>query len=195
MPPGAIGSQRLLRGGPLSGYTQPVELRVPAEVEVGLAAAGQFTTPQLGNPVVGLQVGYVYRFRVTNLFDRPGVEVFPTVELIDRLYPPPGAALKFPVPIDITAEELEMAARGMFVTRVIYVEDPNQALPTDEVDGRTTWFEVGEGEDPLEVADLAGRPIAILRLGGRDLTQAAGQGFATYGCPPIVEYHRNPSAE
>lgn len=195
MPPGAIGSQRLLRGGPLSGYTQPVELRVPAEVEVGLAQGGHFSTPQPGNPVVGLQVGYVYRFRVTNLFDRPGVEVYPTVELLDRLYPPPGAALKFPVPVDITAEELEMAARGMFVTRVIYVEDPNQALPSDQVDGKTTWFEVGEGEDPLEVADLAGRPIAILRLGGRDLTQAAGQGFATYGCPPIVEYQRKPSAE
>lgn len=195
LPPGAIGSQRLLRGGPLSGYTQPAEIRVPANVEVGLAMNGHFATPQPGNPLVGLQVGHVYRMRVTNLFDRPGVEVYPTVEIIDRLYPPPGAALKFPVPIDITAEDLELAARGMYVTRVIYVEDPSQALPVTEVNGQTTWYDARENEDPLEVADTAGRPIAILRLGARDLKQASGQGFRTYGCPPIIQYSRKPSAE
>ena len=195
MPPGAIGSQRLLRGGPLSGYIQPTEIRVSAGVQVGMAVNGQFTLPETDNPLVGLQVGRVYRFRVTNLFDRPGVEIYPTVELIDRLYPPPGAALKFPVPIDITAEDLELAAQGMYITRVIYVEDPNQALPVEEVDGKTTWYEARPEEDPLEVADAAGRPIAILRIGGRDLSQAAGQGFATYGCPPIIEYGRKPSAE
>ncbi len=121
--------------------------------------------------------------------------MFPTIELIDRLYPPPGAGLKFPVPIDITADDLELAAQGQYVTRVIYVEDPSQALPVTEVDGKTTWYEAGEGEDPLEVADSAGRPIAILRLGGRDLMQAAGEGFATYGCPPVIEYGRKPSSE
>ncbi|WP_425397766.1 hypothetical protein [Aeoliella sp.] len=177
------------------GYTQPTAIRVPAGVEVGYAQGGQFTQPESGDVLLGLQVGSVYRLRVTNVFDRPGVEIFPTVELIDRLYPPPGAALKFPVPIDITAEDLELAAQGMYVTRVIYVEDPNQALPVDEVDGKTTWYEARPEEDPLEVADAAGRPIAILRIGGRDISQAAGQGFATYGCPPIVEYGRKHSAE
>lgn len=197
--PGAIGSQQLLRGGPLSSFspvlawTQPTEIRVPAGIQIGLQIDGQFTTPELDNPVVGLRVGGFYRFRIANVFDRPGVELYPTVELIDRLYPPPGHALRFPVPVDITAEELEMAARGMYVTRVIYVEDPSQALPTSEVDGKTTWYEAADGEDPLEVADRAGRPIAILRLGGRDLSHASDR--LSYGCPPLVEYGRNPSAE
>ncbi len=195
MPPGAIGSQRLLRGGPLSCHIQPTEIRVPAGVQVGMAIDGHFTTPEPDNPLVGLMVGPVYRLRVSNLFDRPGEEVYPTVEIIDRLYPPPGAAIDFPVPVDITAEDLELAARGMYVTRVIYVEDPSQALPVTEVDGKTTWYEARDDEDPLEVADLAGRPIAILRIGGRDLSQAVGQSFTTYGCPPVVEYGRKPSAE
>ncbi|QDU55875.1 hypothetical protein [Aeoliella mucimassa] len=195
MQPGAIGSQRLLRGGPLSGYTQPVEIRVPEGTEVGMATGGHFQVPQPGNPVVGLRVGCVYRLKVTGLFDRPGEAVFPTVELIDRLYPPPGTAQKFPVPIDITAEDLELAARGMFVTRVIYVEDPNQALPVDQEENKTTWVEARPEEDPLQVADAAGRPIAILRLGGRDLSQATGQGFTTYGDPPVFEYQRKPSQD
>lgn len=189
MPPGAIGSQRLLRGGPLSGYIQPTEIRVPDGVLVGIAHAGQFTAPETGNPLVGLIVGHVYRFRVANIFDHPGVEVFPTIELIDRLYPPPGAALKFPVPVELTREDLDLAARGMFVTRVIYVEDPSQALPVEEIAGQM-WFEVGRGEDPLQVADRLGRPIAILRLGGRDLSQAAGDASLAYGCPPLIDYGR-----
>ena len=30
MPPGAIGGRQLLRGGPLPGYFQPVEIKAPA---------------------------------------------------------------------------------------------------------------------------------------------------------------------
>ena len=76
-----------------------------------------------------MQIGPVYRLQVTDIPNNPGVEIFPTVEVIDRLYPPPGLALRFPIPIELTQDELEMAARGTFVTRVIYVEDPSIALP------------------------------------------------------------------
>ena len=45
-------------------------------------------------------------FACTDIPEHPGVEVFPTVEMIDRLYPPQGQSLKFPVPIDLTQDEL-----------------------------------------------------------------------------------------
>ena len=76
-----------------------------------------------------MQIGPVYRLQVTDIPNNEGLEIFPTVEVIDRLYPPPGLALRFPIPIELTQDELELAARGAFVTRVIYVEDPHQALP------------------------------------------------------------------
>src|SRR5215212_2212113 len=40
MPPGAIGSQRLERGGPLSGYFQPVRIRAPDGARIALALEG-----------------------------------------------------------------------------------------------------------------------------------------------------------
>src|SRR5215217_4570150 len=40
MPPGAIGSQRLQRGGPLSGYFQPVRIRAPEGARISLAVEG-----------------------------------------------------------------------------------------------------------------------------------------------------------
>lgn len=189
MPPGAIGSQRLLRGGPLSNYTQPTEIRVPKGAHVSLAHQGNFADAGPGDPVVGLLVGPVYRLRVSEIPFREGQVVYPTIELIDRLYPPQGQALRFPVPIELTAQELDMALEGKFVTRVIYVEDPMDAYPHPEVGGQA-WFEAADGEDPLEVADQLGRPIAILRMGGRDPGPAASDPRFTYGSPPVVEYRR-----
>ena len=188
LPPGAIGSLRLVRGGPLSGYFQPVQVRVPQGTRIALAVESSFTEPVEGNALAGLLIGSVYRLRVTDIPSEPGAEVFPTIELIDRLYPPPGLALRFPIPIELTEEELRMAARGVFITRVIYVEDPLQALPVREKDGHTQWFEAAHGDDPLVTADRIGRPIAILRLGARYPIEMNGEGGFTYGMPPIEIY-------
>ena len=195
MPPGAIGRQRLVRGGPLCGYIQPIEVKLPDEARVAFAIDGNFSETGAGSQLAGLLVGPVYRLRVTNLPNNPGAEVFPTIELIDRLYPPLGKRLEFPVPIELTAEELQLAAEGMFVTRVIYVEDPHQALPVAEREEGHQWFEAARGEDPLQVADRLGRPIAILRIGGRYPTQGPGDPSFTYGCPPVELFeHVHPTS-
>jgi hypothetical protein len=174
MPPGAIGSQRLLRDGPLSGYFQPVRIRAPEGARIALATEGHFAAPQPGDALVGMQIGAVYRLAVSSIPNNPGVEIFPTVEVIDRLYPPPGLALRYPIPIELTAEELDLAAQGLFVTRVIYVEDPNQSLPVRRQESETQpWIEARPGDDPLVVADGLGRPVAILRIGGRVPAPAA----------------------
>lgn len=194
MPPGAIGRHRLLRGGPLSPYnplatyTQPVRLRVPQGTKVAPAAAG-FAEGQAGDLLVGLQIGGVYRFRVTELPNHPGVEVFPTVELVDRLHPPPGKLLEFPVPIELTANELVLAAQGKFVTRIIYIEDPQLADAIARTpDQQQPWLEAAAGEDPLLLAQQLGRPIAILRMGGRvpDVAAGANHEFDFGGARPLV---------
>ena len=42
MPPGAIGSRQLQRGGPLPGFFQPVEIKAPPGVLISLASGDQF---------------------------------------------------------------------------------------------------------------------------------------------------------
>jgi hypothetical protein len=188
MPPGAIGRQRLMRGGPLSGYCQPVEIRAPQGARIAPAAAGGFGDAHPDRLLVGLQIGPVYRFKVTDVPGEPGVEVFPTVEMIDRTYPPAGQSLKFPVPVELTREELLMASEGKFVTRVIYIEDPQLAIPiAEKTPSATRWMEVELGADPLVTADSLGRPIAILRIGGR-VPDAGGVDETFNFCaePPMV---------
>jgi hypothetical protein len=133
----------------------------------------------------------VYRFRVTEIPGHPGVEVFPTVEMVDRMYPPPGQALRFPVPVELTQRELEMAAEGRFITRIIYVEDPQLALPiAEKASSETRWIEVRAGEDPLVTADALGRPIAILRMGGRVPEPNGVEPEFVYCAPPAMVYNR-----
>lgn len=191
MPPGAIGSQRLERGGPLSGYFQPVRIRAPKGARIALAMEGGFSDVATSEALVGLQIGPVYRLRVTNFAEGDTAEIFPTIEMIDRLYPPPGLALKFPAPIELTQEELALAERGAFVTRVIYVEDPKQALPIARRAGEEQpWYEAPPGEDPLVTADRNGRPIAILRIGSRRPDANSANGFVATA-PPLVVFDPN----
>jgi hypothetical protein len=186
MPPGAIGSLRLERGGPLSGYFQPVRIRAPQGARISLAEEAGYSAAQLDEVLVGLQIGPVYQLRVTDFSAEPGQEVFPTVEIIDRLYPPAGLSLRYPIPVELTADELEMAARGEFVTRVIYLEEPSQALPVDERGGEQAWVEAPRGADPLVIADEMGRPVAILRIGSR-VPSPTSAAFGKYA-PPLIRY-------
>ena len=186
MPPGAIGNLRLLRGGPLSGYFQPVRIRAPEGARISLAEEAGFTSEQASSVLVGMQIGPVYRMRVAGFSPQPEVEVFPTVEVIDRLYPPPGLALRYPIPVELTRDELAMAADGMFVTRVIYVENPNEALPVRVPPDDQEWVEAPHGADPLAVADEMGRPVAILRIGGRVPSNTS---TAFDACPPPLQFY------
>ncbi len=189
MPPGAIGSLQLARGGPLRGYFQPVEVRAPSGVSISLAEEGTFGEANPAPLKVGLLIGQVYRVRVTGIPLRSGREVFPSIEIIDRLYPPRGQERRFPIVVQLTVEDLRLALDGKFVTRVIYLEDPRRALPIAEGPDGQTWFEAPRGADPLAVADRLGRPMAILRMGARlpDYTTGPDMGFL-FGCPPVEKY-------
>lgn len=185
MPPGAIGRAQLQRGGPLSGYFQPVRVTLPEGAGVSFAIAGQFG-PAVETPTAGLLIGQVYRLRVQGIPGAEGLEVFPTIEVIDRTYPPPNLAWQFPIEVEISQEDLKLAAQGKMVTRVVYIEDPDAALPVPRDPKHQEYFDVKPGHDPLIAADALGRPVAIIRLGARtpqDPLQPDVQFL--YGSPPL----------
>jgi hypothetical protein len=189
MPPGAIGGRQLQRGGPLPGFFQPVEIKAPPGALVSLAAANQFDEAQPAPRKAGFLIGAVYRLRVTNIKLSEAMEVYPTIELIDRLYAPPDQQRRFAIPIDISEEDLRLALDGKFVTRVIYLEDPRHALPARDNPQAQNYFDTTPGQDPLAVADGLGRPVAILRLGARvpDQGEMVDPAFF-YGSPPFQAY-------
>ena len=186
MPPGIVGQGQLRRGGPLPGYFQPVEVISPSGAVVSLDLGGQFEESQSSRAKAGMLIGSVYRLKVTQIPNHPGEEVFPTVEVINRLFPPPGQEARFPIPIHLSQEELELALSGHFVTRVVYLEDPGTALPVREDPKFQRYFEIHPRQDPLLVADELGRPMAILRMGSR--VPAEGQFGMQHHSPPLLRY-------
>jgi hypothetical protein len=186
-PPGAIGRQQLLRTRPLQGYSQPVEIRAPQGALISPVQSGNFSLDYAAPFTVGIQIGYAYRFRISQIPLLENVALYPSVELIDRTYPPAGKKWEYPIPIEVTQEELRMAAAGKMVTRVIYIEDPDAALPVAETPTTPQrYFEAMPGEDPLQVAYSLGRPVAILRLGaaGPSDPQQPSDAFV-FGSPPV----------
>ena len=187
-PPGFVGGQQLLRGGPREGYFQPVEIAAPEGTLLSAVTAGGFGEARENTLLLGMQIGHVYRIKVGNIKFHEGEEVYPTIEVIDRLYPPPGQATRFPIPVELTAEELALALEGNYVTRVIYIEDPKTALPVIEPPRKQRYFEIGAQDDPLQLADQLGRPVAILRMGSRIPDAAGAEGPFLYNSPPVLQF-------
>ncbi len=191
--PGAIGQLQNIKGRGIPGYVQPVKLVLPEGTKIAPVIDGNFTDDMPVPQTFGCLIGAVYRFRITQIPLQPGAELFPSVEVIDRTYPPAGLELQYPIPIHITQEELQFALEGKFVTRVVYLENPRTAIPNKYKPSFQPWFEVEAGQDPVVTADALGRPVAILRLGSRRPTADDLPGEFTYQSPPIQIFGNVPA--
>lgn len=167
MPPGALGAIRLMNRGPgqVQNYYQPVEIFAPEGTQISLAIPGGFSSPSAQPLKAGMLVGSVYRLQLTQIPLQPGVEVFPTIEVIDRLYPPPGQETAFPIPVHLDTNDINDALAGRLVTRVVYLEDPQTALPMADEPNTQRTLDIPADRDPLAMADRLGRPVAVLRIG------------------------------
>ncbi len=185
--PGAMGSAQLERGGPIPGYFQPIQIIAPKGVAVSMAVDGQFSEPLPAPVEAGMLIGAVYRLKVTRIPLHVGMEVFPTIEVVDRTYPPRGQELRFPIPVELTQQDLELASRGSFVTRVVYIENPNGAIPHQSDAMHPSWFDAPPRDDPFTVASSMGRPVVILRIGGRTPTDSESPDAQfIYNSPPLI---------
>lgn len=166
-PTGVAGRWSALTRPGISQAAQQIRVQLPSQGTVTFYAG----SPQNGIVIpapaqAGMMVGHVYRFRISDMPEFPGIELYPTVEILDRLHPPAGLEFEFPVPVEITEDEIEIVLQERMVTKVVYLEHPDTAVPVDEV-GSSRSERLLPTENLLQAADLRGRPMAILRIGGR----------------------------
>ena len=193
--PGFLGQQRLQMGGPVEGYYQPVLIYGPRGVHYSMTYQGEFTQLKPMPNIVGLLIGQVYRFRITNfpILNAQGAELYPTLEIIDRIYAPKGKEVQNPIVVEISLEDIKEALRGNLVTRVIYLEDPNNPIPTVNPPNKyQSTFDIPSDADPVAVADTMGRPVAVLRLGGRAPIRTPAGTLSDefqFGSPSFIDYN------
>ena len=147
-------------------FTRPDGMQVHWDV----TQQGAFDSPALIVP--GRQnfpQNALYRLKITNLEKSPGVELYPTLE-IGPTTPRSEAFLAHnAIPVQFTDEDLDQVLAGNFVTKVIYLPDPEfQELALAGVDTLVST-RLDPGVDPITEADRRGAILAIIRLGNKDV--------------------------
>lgn len=134
------------------------------------------------SPIIGLKVGVGYHLRVSNLPSRPGAVLYPVLEIVGHLHRPQGVdATKFPIRVVFGPDDFEdTVGRGRLVTEVVYLEDPDQALPLSLPKDEIPMLSLNPAEEPLKVASALGRVMAIVRIGNRMPTPEEMSGAPVY---------------
>jgi uncharacterized repeat protein (TIGR01451 family) len=179
-PPGAVAAfgamvppARPPHAGPIAQPAPLVAAKflTPAGVRV-TAFPGTKLSRMYDTPVVmGLRPGYVYRFELANLPYNPGKSLYPEVEVRGMLVPRPGMKyMDYPIPLTFSAAEIERVLNGALITKVIYLEDPEKAVPTEVRPDQPVEMPEESERDALKNAIDNGRLMAIVRIGDRKPT-------------------------
>jgi hypothetical protein len=137
-----------------------------------LVAPGRYDFPQ----------GAIYRLKLTDIAGREGIELYPSLE-VAPVTPRTAAYLAHnAIPFQITEEDLDQVTTGNFVTKVVYLPDPDyQELAVAGVETLVST-RLDPGCDPVVEADRRGSILAIIRIGNKDL-ESTGAGAGAAGMP------------
>lgn len=118
--------------------------------------------------------GAIYRLKLQNIPGREAVTLYPTLE-VAPVTPRTDAYLAHaPIPVQFTEEDFDQVISGNFVTKVIYLPDPEfQELALAGVETLVST-RLDPGCDPIAEADRRGSILAIVRIGNKDLEGAGG---------------------
>ena len=146
-----------------------------------LVVPGRYNFPQ----------GAIYRLKLTTVPGRPGVELYPSIEVGPPTPRTEAYLAHNAIPVQYTEEDFDQVLSGNFVTKVIYLPDAEfQELALAGVETLVST-RLDPGVDPIVEADRRGAILAIIRVGNKDLEipggdpAAAGEfqggGYGGYG--------------
>jgi len=146
-------------------FSQPESMQVHWSVSSGhvfdstpLITPGRSNFPQ----------GSVYRLKLTDIEGRLGVELYPTIEIANTTPRTAAYLAHNAIPIQFTPEDFDQVLSGNFVTKVIYLPDPEfQELALSGVETLVST-RLAPGVDPISEADHRGSIMAIIRMGNID---------------------------
>lgn len=173
-PPGAVAAVGAL---PPYGGLQPVNARTsikfadPAGMNVTWFGPNGLNDVPLITPArYNFAQGGIYRLKLSNINKHPGLDLYPTLEV----YPATAESVTFlahsSVPISFTEADIEQVSAGNFLTKVIYLPNPQYqdlsvlAGPTEIVSSP-----LEPGMDPVVEAQKRGTVLLIIRMGNIDL--------------------------
>lgn len=174
-PPGAVAAAGALTSQ-IRFPTQRTQIRFgrPSGMKVSWYTTGSdgkpsySTTPIEAPGRYNFLQGAIYRLKLSNLEGRPGLELYPTLEVVPANPKTEAFLSHSAVPIDFTDEDFKQIAEGNYVVKVVYLPDPQyQELAgtgTEEI--LSTRLE--PGADPISEALRRGSILLVIRMGNMD---------------------------
>ena len=175
--PGAVAALGALTGQPSPYSAARTEIRFvgPAAMKIAWYAPRADGRPGFSTQFLEAPARYnflqssVYRLKLSDIPNRPGVDLYPTLEVPAANHKTTTFLAHSSVPLSFTEEDFEQVAAGNFVVKVVYLPDPQfqdlAATGPDEV----VSSRLEPGADPILEAKRRGSVLAIIRLGNIDL--------------------------
>ncbi|MFK7735273.1 MAG: hypothetical protein AB8B50_04545 [Pirellulaceae bacterium] len=165
------------------------------ELQYDVVGDGSFGSEPLYVPGrLEFPAGGIYRMKLTNIQGREGVELYPTLEVAGGSPRTAAYLAHNAIPVQYTPDDFEQVLSGNFVTKVIYLPDPE--FQGDALVGVDVLVSnrLDPGLDPIVEADRRGSILAIVRIGNKDIELSGmnaaaggmmGGGFVM-GAPPMM---------
>jgi hypothetical protein len=110
----------------------------------------------------------IYRLKLSNIAGQPGLELYPTLEVVPANPRTEEFLAHSPVPIAFSREDFRQVAAGNYLVKVIYLprrEFQDQAVLAP---GEVVSTQLEPGADPIAEALRRGDILAVLRVGAID---------------------------
>jgi hypothetical protein len=175
-PSGAVAAVGALTGRSGNAFpTKRTEVRFVGPEKMVVTWCG--TTPE-GRPAQGYVTvpgrynfvqGALYRLKLTSIPSLPGVELYPTLEVIPANARTEAFLAHSSVPVTFTNEDFEQVQAGNYLVKVIYLPNPQfqelAAVGPDEI----VSSRLEPGADPIALARQRGSLLLVIRLGNINL--------------------------
>lgn len=153
------------------------------QVHWDTTGSGQFSDMPLVAPArMNFRQSGLYRMKLTNIENHEGVELYPTIEIAPVNVRTHAFLAHNTIPVQFTVDDFNQILSGNFVTKVIYLPDPEfQELAIANVETLVST-RLDPGVDPIVEADRRGSIMAVLRIGNKDIEMPGG------GSEPITHF-------
>ncbi len=175
-PPGATASVGAMTGASPNPYaTRRTEVRFvgPDKMKVswcGMSADGRQAMGHVDVPGrYNFVQGAIYRLKLSDIPSLPGVELYPTLEVVPANARTETFLAHSAVPVSFTNEDFEQVQAGNYLVKVIYLPHPQfqdlaAAGPDEIISSR-----LDPGADPIAEAHRRGNILLVIRMGNINL--------------------------
>jgi hypothetical protein len=113
--------------------------------------------------------GAIFRLKLSDIPGRPGVDLYPTLEIVPSNFKTEAFLAHSAVPVYFTEEDLDQIAGGNYLVKVIYLPFPQYADVATTGPDEIVSTRLEPGADPIAEACKRGSILVVVRVGNIDL--------------------------